>query len=69
MSSISIVGGALYENLPTEVRLLPPENEECEGAGLQLVLVKGQVLDDHGLLVGAGELESGVGRPLRQGVG
>ena len=68
VACLAILGAALYEDLPAVVRLLPPEDEECEGARLQLVLVEGQVVDDHGLLVGAGELEGGVGGPLRQGV-
>ena len=58
MAGISVFSGALYEDLPAEVGLLPPKDKKGEGAGLQLVLVKGEVLDDHGLLVGAGELES-----------
>ena len=49
--------------------MLPAEDEERERTGLKLVFVEGKVLDDHGLLVGAGELESGVGQPLGQGGG
>ena len=69
MAGLPVLGAALYEDLPAVVRLLPPQDEEREGARLQLVLVEGQVVDDHGLLVGAGELEGRMGRPLGQGVG
>ena len=58
--------GALDEDLPAVVGLLAAEDEEGEGRGLQLVLVEGEVLDHHRLLVGAGELEGGVCRPLGQ---
>ena len=68
VACLPILSAALYEDLPAVVRLLPPEDEEGEGARLQLVLVEGQVVNDHGLLVGAGELEGGVGGPLGQGV-
>ena len=61
MTSISILSGALDEDLPAEVRLLPAQYEESEGAGLQLVLVKGKIFNDHGLLVGTCELERWVG--------
>ena len=60
VACLPIISAALYEDLPAVVRLLPPEDEEGEGARLQLVLVEGQIVDDHGLLVGAGELEGGM---------
>ena len=59
----------MYEDLPAVARLLPSKDEQSEGAGLQLVLVEGEVLYHHGLLVGAGELESGVSGPRGQGIG
>ena len=51
----------LDEDLPAIIGLLPPQDEEGEGGGLQLVLVKGEVVNDHRLLVGAGELEGWMG--------
>ena len=51
----------LDEDLPAIIGLLPPQDEEGEGGGLQLVLVKGEVVNDHRLLVGACELEGWMG--------
>ena len=57
--------GALDEDLPAVVWLFPPEDEEGQRTWLQLVLVERKIFYDHRLLVGAGELEGGVGQPLR----
>ena len=60
VACVSIFSRTLYKDLPTEVGLFPTQYEEGEGAWLQLVFIKWEVLDDHGLLISAGELESGV---------
>ena len=65
MAGLSSSGRSLNEDLPAVVWLFPPEDEEREGTGLQLVLVEGKIFNDHRLLVGAGELEGGVCQPLR----
>ena len=51
----------LDENLPAIIGLLPPQDEQGEWGRLQLILVKGEVVNDHRLLVGAGELEGWMG--------
>ena len=57
MAGVSVLSGALYEDLPTVVGLFPPQNEQRQRTGLQFILVKRQVVNDHRLLVRAGELE------------
>lgn len=69
MACVPISGGALYEDLPAVTGLFSPEDKQRERAGLQLVLVEGEVLNHHGLLVSAGELERGMSRPRRQRIG
>ena len=58
------LAAALDVDLPARLGLLPGQDEEGERARLQLVLVERQVVDDHGLLVGAREGDLGVRRPL-----
>ena len=50
----------LDENLPAIIGLLSPQDEKGKWGGLQLVLVKGKVVNDHWLLVHAGELDIGM---------
>lgn len=54
--------------LPAHVRRLPFQNVLSERGGLQLVLVKGKLVDHHGLAVHAGEAHQRVGgaRRLRE---
>ena len=59
----------LDEDLPTIIWLLPAQDKEGEGGRLQLVLVEGEIVDYHGLLIGACELKRGVGRALWKCVG
>ena len=46
----------LDENLPAIIGLLPPQDEKGKWGRLQLILVKGKVVNDHRLLICAGEL-------------
>ena len=57
--------------LPAHVRRLPLQDELGEGGGLQLVLVKGKLVDHHGLAVHTGEPHHRMGRAggLRAGDG
>ena len=55
-------GGA---HLPAGVGGLPLQDVLCERRGLQLVLVKGHLVYDHGLGVQAGEVHVGVRRARR----
>jgi len=60
VTRVPIFGGALNEDLPAVVGLLPTQDKKGERTGLQLVLVKRQVVNDHRLLIGAGELKRGM---------
>ena len=69
MTCVPIPSGTLDKDLPAVAGLLPAEDEQGERTRLQLVLVEGEVLYYHGLLISAGKLESGVSRPRGQRVG
>ena len=69
MPCISVFSGPLNEHLPAEVRLLPPKDEEGERTRLQFVFIKRKIINNHGLLVAAGELEGWMSCPARDRAG